>query len=124
AMAAVSVENAGAGPFTAGRVEPSTIAAMAVVAAALRAAFPTVTLGVNVLKNDARAALAVACAAGAQFMRVNVHAGAVVADQGLVQTEAYHTLRDRRMPGAGVRLFAHVPGEPAGPPGPWGAGQE
>jgi membrane complex biogenesis BtpA family protein len=117
-MDAILVENYGDVPFTAGRVEPSTIAAMAVVAAALRAAFPSVPLGVNVLKNDARAALAVACAAGAQFMRVNVHAGAVVADQGLVQTEAYHTLRDRRMLGADVRLFADVQGKHAVPLAP------
>jgi uncharacterized protein len=92
-MDALLVENYGDVPFSAGRVEPWTVAAMAVTVAALRAAWPTLPLGVNVLKNDARAALAVAAAAGAQFMRVNVHAGAVVAEQGLVQTEAYHTLR-------------------------------
>lgn len=117
-MDAILVENYGDVPFSAGRVEPSTIAAMAVIVAALRAALPTIPLGVNVLKNDARAALAVACATGAQFMRVNVHAGAVVADQGLVQTEAYHTLRDRRMLGADVRLFADVQGKHAVPLAP------
>lgn len=115
---AVLVENYGDVPFSAGRVEPATIAAMAVIVAALRAAWPTLPLGVNVLKNDARAALAVATAAGAQFMRVNVHAGAVVADQGLVQTDAYHTLRDRRMLGADVRLFADVQGKHAVPLAP------
>jgi membrane complex biogenesis BtpA family protein len=117
-MDALLVENYGDVPFSAGRVEPWTVAAMAVTVAALRAAWPTLPLGVNVLKNDARAALAVAAAAGAQFMRVNVHAGAVVADQGLVQTEAYHTLRDRRLLGADVRLFADVQGKHAVPLAP------
>jgi hypothetical protein len=117
-MHAVLMENYGDAPFSAGRVEPSTVAAMAVVAAALRTALPAVPLGVNVLKNDARAALAVACAAGAQFIRVNVHAGAVVADQGIVQTEAYHTLRDRRLLGADVLLFADVQGKHAVPLAP------
>jgi hypothetical protein len=83
--------------------------------AALRDALPAVPLGVNVLKNDARAALAVACATGAGFIRVNVHAGAVVTDQGIVQSEAYHTLRDRRLLSADVALFADVQGKHAAP---------
>ena len=36
----------------------------------------------NVLRNDAAAALSIAAVAGATFIRVNVHTGAVVADQG------------------------------------------
>lgn len=112
---ALLVENYGDAPFTAGRVEPATVAAMAVVAAELRRAFPRALLGVNVLKNDARAALAVAAAAGGRFIRVNVHAGAVVADQGIVQTDAYHTLRDRRLLGAEVAIFADVGGKHAMP---------
>src|SRR5881296_2174564 len=114
-MDALLVENYGDVPFTPGRVEPSTVAAMAVIVAAIRRAIPRVALGVNVLKNDARAALAVACAGGAQFIRVNVHAGAVVADQGIVQSEAYHTLRDRRLLGADVKIFADVQGKHAAP---------
>jgi uncharacterized protein len=117
-MDALLVENYGDAPFTAGRVEPATIAAMAVIVAALRAAVPGVPLGVNVLKNDPRAALAVACATGARFIRVNVHAGAVVADQGIVQSDAYHTLRDRRLLAADVRLFADVQGKHAMPLAP------
>ena len=114
-MDALLVENYGDAPFTPGRVEPSTVAAMAVIAAAIRRALPRVAIGVNVLKNDARAALAVACAGSAQFIRVNVHAGAVVADQGIVQSEAYHTLRDRRLLGADVKIFADVQGKHAAP---------
>src|SRR5262245_29131270 len=75
---AVPGENWGAAPFTPGRVEPATVAAMSVVAHEVRKAFPAIPLGINVLKSDARAALAVACAVGARFIRVNVHAGAVV----------------------------------------------
>lgn len=115
---ALLVENYGDAPFTAGRVEAATVAAMAVVACALRAALPDTPLGVNVLKNDARSALAVAAAAGAAFIRVNVHAGAVVADQGLVESDAYHTLRDRRLLGADVRLLADVGGKHAVPLAP------
>jgi membrane complex biogenesis BtpA family protein len=112
-MDALLIENHGDAPFTPGRVEAATVAAMAVVVAEIRRAASGVPLGVNVLKNDARAALAIATAAGAQFIRVNVHAGAVVADQGIVQTDAYQTLRDRRLLDADVRLFADVQGKHA-----------
>jgi membrane complex biogenesis BtpA family protein len=115
---ALLAENYGDVPFTPGRVEPSTVAAMSVIAAAIRREFPAIPLGINVLKNDARAALGIACAAGAAFIRVNVHAGTVVADQGLVQTEAYWTLRDRRRLDAKVALFADVQGKHAVALGP------
>lgn len=116
-MDGLLLENYGDAPFTPARVPPATVAAMAVVAAALRQAFPGVPLGVNVLKNDARAALAVACAAGARFIRVNVHAGVVVADQGLVHGDAYHTLRDRRLLDVDILIFADVHSKHAVPLG-------
>ncbi|PYN10748.1 MAG: phosphorybosylanthranilate isomerase [Candidatus Rokuibacteriota bacterium] len=114
---ALLLENFGDVPFAPGRVEAATVAAMAVVADRVGRAVPRVPLGVNVLKSDARAALAIATAVGARFIRVNVHAAAVVADQGIVQTDAYHTLRDRRLLGADVRIFADVQGKHAVPLG-------
>src|SRR4030095_3271044 len=108
---ALLIENFGDAPFTPGRVEPATIAAMSVVATEVRRAFPRTLLGLNVLKNDARAALAVAAAVGAEFIRVNVHAGAFLADQGIVQSDAYGTLRDRRLLGVDVAILADVGGK-------------
>ena len=117
-MDALLIENHGDAPFTPGRVEPATVAGLAVVAREVRSALPGATLGINVLKNDARSALAIACAVGARFIRVNVHAGAVVADQGLVQADAYQTLRDRRLLGADIKIFADVGGKHATPLAP------
>jgi membrane complex biogenesis BtpA family protein len=117
-MDALLIENYGDAPFTAGRVEPAPVAALAVVAREIRTALPQTPLGINVLKNDARAALAVACAVGASFIRVNVHAGAVLADQGLVHSDAYATLRDRKLLGADVAIFADVGGKHAVPLAP------
>jgi membrane complex biogenesis BtpA family protein len=117
-MDAILVENYGDAPFTPGRVEPATVAALAVVAHEIRRALPQATLGINVLKNDARAALAIACAVGARFIRVNVHAGAVLADQGLVHSDAYNTLRDRRLLGVDIKIFADVGGKHAVPLAP------
>lgn len=105
----IVVENFGDAPFLPGRVSPVTVAAMTAAALAVRADSPGVALGINVLRNDAEAALGVAVAAGADFIRINVHTGARVTDQGLIEGRAHETLRQRRALGAtGVRLFCDV----------------
>src|SRR5262249_28717311 len=105
----VLVENFGDAPFAPDRVPPVTIAAMTACALAVRAAAGTVALGVNVLRNDAAAALAVAIAARADFVRINVHTGARVTDQGIVEGHAHETLRERRaLDATRVRLFCDV----------------
>jgi membrane complex biogenesis BtpA family protein len=117
------VENYGDAPFTPGAVDPATVAAMAVVVGELRQA-TALPLGVNVLKNDARAALAIAAATGARFIRVNIHVGAVVADQGIIQGDAYGTLRYRRLLSADVKLFADVLAKHGAPLAPVDVEQE
>jgi membrane complex biogenesis BtpA family protein len=104
---ALLVENHGDVPFTARRVDAATVAGMAVAVAEIRRAVP-LPVGVNVLKNDVRSALAVAAATGARFVRVNVHVGAVAADQGIIQSDAHDTLRYRRLLGVDVAILADV----------------
>jgi membrane complex biogenesis BtpA family protein len=65
-------------------------------------------LGINVLRNDGRAALAVASAAGCEFIRVNVYTGARLTDQGILSGQAHRILRARQLLGSGVRVFADV----------------
>lgn len=101
------LENYGDVPFTGAAVEPQVVAAMAVLAAELRAA-TRLPLGINVLRNDAKAALAVAQAAGASFIRVNVHVGAAETDQGRIEGQAYETLRYRKAIGSTAAIFADV----------------
>ena len=101
------VENYGDVPFAPGRVDAGTVAGMAAVITEIREAL-ALPIGVNVLKTDALSALAVAAATGARFIRVNVHVGAVVADQGLLQSDAHDTLRYRRLLGSDVKIFADV----------------
>lgn len=106
---AVVVENFGDVPFFASKVPPVTVAAMTACAVAVRAAAPSLTLGINVLRNDAEAALSIAVCAEATFVRVNVLTGARVTDQGIVQGEAAATLRLRRsLLAEGVALWADV----------------
>jgi len=107
-VGAIMIENYHDVPFFSDRVPPVTIAAMTSVIAALRAETGDLPLGVNVLRNDAEAALAVAVAVGAAFIRVNVHVGTTVTDQGTITGRAWHTLRQRRDLGAQVGILADV----------------
>lgn len=99
------IENYGDRPFTKGRVEAETIAAMTRVITEV-AREVRVPFGVNVLRNDALSALAIAAATGATFVRVNVHTGAMATDQGVIEGDAYATLRKRAALAPGVLLFA------------------
>lgn len=92
---ALIVENFGDAPFFPTHVEPITIAAMTRCVLAAREAC-ALAVGVNVLRNDAASAIAVAAATGASIVRINVHVGAVIADQGLIEGRAHETLRTRR----------------------------
>ena len=106
---AIIVENFGDAPFVPEHVSPVTVAAMTACALAVRAAAPALPLGINVLRNDAEAALAIAVASAATMVRVNVHTGARVTDQGLIQGRAHATLRLRRALGAeGIALLCDV----------------
>ncbi|RIK36017.1 MAG: phosphorybosylanthranilate isomerase, partial [Chloroflexi bacterium] len=93
------VENFHDAPYRPGAVEAHTVAAMTRVTQAIRAAVRC-DIGVNVLRNDAAAALGIALATGGQFIRVNIHSGAMLTDQGIVQGQADQTLRLRRALGA------------------------
>jgi membrane complex biogenesis BtpA family protein len=104
---ALLVENYGDVPFSSGRVDAATVAAMCVVIGEIRRVVG-LPFGVNVLRSDALSALAVAAATSARFVRVNVHVGAVVTDQGLLQSGAHDTLRYRRLLGLDIKILADV----------------
>jgi membrane complex biogenesis BtpA family protein len=104
---AVIVENYGDAPFHADGVPPVTIAAMAVITERVRRAIGR-PVGVNVLRNDARAALGIAAAAGAAFIRVNVLCGVYATDQGIVSGRADEVLRERARLCPAVRIAADV----------------
>jgi hypothetical protein len=107
-MDALIVENFGDAPFEASAVAPATVAALARTSAAVRAVVK-IPVGVNVLRNDARAAVSIAAACGLEFVRVNVHAGAMVTDQGVIEGRAASTLAERRRLGAeDVAIWADV----------------
>jgi hypothetical protein len=103
------LENFGDNPFYPRRVPACVIANMTALAAEVRRTFANLPLGINVLRNDGRSALAIAQAVGAAFIRVNVLCGARVTDQGVIQGIAHHLLRDRSRLGArAVAIMADI----------------
>jgi hypothetical protein len=101
------VENYGDVPFYPAEVPAHVVAELTAVTGAVREAVD-VAVGVNVLRNDASAALSVAAATGGQFVRVNVHTGTRVTDQGVVEGRAHETLRLRERIDADVAILADV----------------
>lgn len=104
---AVIIENFGDAPFTKGPVAPETVAAMALAGFGVRA-MVQVRVGFNVLRNDPRAALALCAVVGGDFIRVNVHCGAMVTDQGVIEGHARETLLARALLCPPVRILADV----------------
>lgn len=104
---ALIVENFGDTPFAADEVPPETIAAMSIaIDHVVRAV--DVPVGVNVLRNDGKAALAIAAATGAAFIRVNVLSGTYATDQGLITGKAHELLRYRCRVAPNVKIAADV----------------
>jgi membrane complex biogenesis BtpA family protein len=104
---ALMVENFFDAPVAKDAVPPHTIAAMTEAVLAIRAS-TALPVGVNVLRNDARAALAIAHVCGAQFVRVNVWVGAAVTDQGIIEGAARSAILYRRELQADVALWADI----------------
>ncbi|SMO44713.1 BtpA/SgcQ family protein [Halorubrum cibi] len=99
------IENFGDAPFYPDDVPKHTVAATTRAATAVASAVE-LPIGINVLRNDAEAAVSVAAAVGAAYVRVNVHTGARVTDQGIVEGRAHETVRLRERLGVDIGIFA------------------
>jgi uncharacterized protein len=103
----IIVENFFDAPFLKNRVDPAVVSAMTVVVQRIQN-LVTQPIGLNVLRNDARSALAIASCVKAQFIRVNVLTGVMATDQGIIEGEAYDIMRYRRELGSDIKIFADV----------------
>jgi membrane complex biogenesis BtpA family protein len=117
-FAGVGVENYGDLPFEAEKISRITLAAMTRIVAAIRERCPQLKIAINCLRNDARSALAIATATGSDAIRVNVHSGAAVTDQGVIEGRAARTLRLRRQWGGEIRILADLRVKHAAPLAP------
>jgi uncharacterized protein len=101
------VENFRDKPFYPGRVPVETVAALTAVAHEIKRQY-TCPLGINVLRNDGEAAVAIATAIEASFIRVNIHGGAIVSEQGIIEGVGHLTMRLRTSLHSDVMVFADV----------------
>ncbi len=112
---AVLVENYGDAPFFADRVPPVTVASMARVVSAVRASVD-IPVGVNVLRNDAIAALSIAAACDARFIRVNILSSMMYTDQGPIVGQAARLSRLRAALSPKIEVLADLFVKHATPP--------
>jgi len=104
----VAIENMHDVPYLRGSVGPEITAAMTVLALAVREAC-NLPCGIQILAGANHEALAVAHAAGLDFVRVEGFAYAHVADEGIIESSAASLLRFRRQIGAErVQVWADV----------------
>jgi len=103
----IILENFFDAPFSKGRVNSATVSAMTLVVERIRN-LVTVPLGVNVLRNDALSAMAIASCTQSAFIRVNVLSGVMATDQGTIEGCAHELLRYRRELGSDVKIMADV----------------
>ena len=102
------LENMHDTPYLRGRVGPEIVASMAIIARAVKDA-SRLPCGVQVLAGANVEAMAVAHAAGLDFIRAEGFAFAHVADEGLIQSSAAELLRFRRAIGAErVQVWADI----------------
>uniref|UniRef100_A0A674KFF5 Uncharacterized protein n=2 Tax=Emydidae TaxID=8476 RepID=A0A674KFF5_9SAUR len=102
------VENMHDLPYTV-YVGPEITAAMAVISAAVKHTCPRLPLGIQILCSANQQAVAVALAAGLDFIRVEGFVFSHVADEGMINACAGDLLRYRKQIGAQhVQIFADI----------------
>lgn len=101
------VENFFDAPFAKDQVEPAVVSAMTLIVDRIKN-LVVLPVGINVLRNDARSAMAIASCVKAEFIRVNVLTGIMATDQGIIEGQAHQLLRYRRELGSEIAILADV----------------
>lgn len=105
---ALIIENYGDYPFFAETQEPETVASMTVVSHEVAKA-TRLPIGVNVLRNSWKAALAIAATVGGSFIRLNILTDVLVTDQGLISGAAAEAARYKRFLGCqDIKIFSDI----------------
>jgi membrane complex biogenesis BtpA family protein len=103
----IIIENFFDAPFPKDRVDPAVVSSMTLIVDRIMN-LVMLPVGINVLRNDAQSALAIASCLNAAFIRVNVYTGIMATDQGLIEGKAHELLRYRRELGKDIPIFADV----------------
>jgi membrane complex biogenesis BtpA family protein len=104
------VQNAGDRVFAVEDADPVIVAAMADIVRAIdQATAPAFQIGVQVLRNDLKAALAIARVCGGSFLRCGALVGATITASGLIQGHPYEFQAYRARIGAQrIKLIAEI----------------
>jgi hypothetical protein len=95
-------------PFAKDCVDPAVVSSMSLIAKRIMH-ITDKTIGINVLRNDSKSAIAIASCTGARFIRVNVLTGAMVTDSGIIEASAPTLLPYREaIKAREIKLFADV----------------
>ena len=103
----IIIENFFDAPFTKDCVDPAVVSSMTLIVDRLKG-MVMLPIGINVLRNDAKSAMAIATCTDVQFIRVNVLTGIMATDQGLIEGKAHELLKYRRELGSKVVILADV----------------
>jgi membrane complex biogenesis BtpA family protein len=105
----IIIENFFDAPFAKNHVDTAVACSLSLVCQHVKS-ICSLPIGINILRNDGLTAMAVAVAAEAEFIRVNVYSGTMLTDQGIIEGQANELLRYRRLlsPSKRVRIFADV----------------
>ncbi len=105
---AIMIENMHDRPYLNRKVGPEVVSAMTAVAAALRREFD-LPIGIQILAGANRQALAVAYAAGLDFIRAEGFVFGHLADEGIMNSDAGELLRYRKQIGAEhIKIYTDI----------------
>jgi len=103
----VLIENYNDIPFSKNNVGPHIISSMTTVVNEIQNEV-NIPTGINVLRNDWRAAIGIASVTGAKFVRVNVFSGAMITDQGVIEGDPKGCIEYRDRIAPRLKILADV----------------
>lgn len=111
----ILIENFNDVPFYKDNVPKETVASMTRVSTEVMKK-TSLPIGINVLRNDSIASLAIAQSCNCKFIRANILTDAYVTDQGIIEGNAYQLFRYRRHLNAeNISIWADVHSKHASP---------
>lgn len=102
------IENFGNSPFPKSHVKPHIIAGMTHIIDEIKYIYPKSQIGVNVLRNDALSALAIASMTNCSAIRVNILTHARLTDQGIIEGCSYDLANYKEQLNSSVEIWADI----------------
>jgi membrane complex biogenesis BtpA family protein len=101
------IENYNDIPFSKSSVEPHIVSALTLIVNSVKQEV-SIPYGINVLRNDWRAAIGIASITGSKFVRINVFSGAMITDQGVIEGDPKGCIEYRDRIAPKLKIFADV----------------